>query len=144
MHGEGGTPSPTARKRRVIMASSVLVVVLVAAVWGGSAVWREHSARSIERLEDAIEETLFLAVSERVKAEQLLEQAERDAMWVALSEVVSATEIDALVEPELLRFGNEPEWVRHHTGEAQEVVRLLEDAQIELSQAIQVFRDAVE
>lgn len=141
--GESIAPGQRARSLRVRVAVTALVMAMIAAVWAGSLAWREHSARSTERLEDTLVETLSSVTSERATAHRLLEPAERGAAWDALSEAVSAADISALVGPQLIRLENETEWVRHHADEAREVVELLEDARAELADATQAFRDAV-
>lgn len=142
-NGESIAHGQRARRLRVRVAVTALVMAMIAAVWAGSLAWREHSARSIERLEDALVATLSSVSSERATAHRLLEPAERGVAWDALSEAVSAADISALVGPQLIRLENETEWVRHHADEAREAVELLEDARAELADATQAFRDAV-
>ena len=120
----------------------VLAVLIVVMVWATSMAWGDYRTAAIERLEDAVMDTLSSVVSEQNEAERLLEHAERDAAWDALSDVLRATDIDELVGTQLLRIENEPGWVRHHSGEAREVVRLLEDARAALVEAKETFKAA--
>lgn len=120
----------------------VLAVLIVVMVWATSMAWGEYRTAAIERREDAVMDTLSTVVSEQTEAERLLENAERDAAWEALSDVLRATDIDDLVGTQLLRIENEPGWVRDHSCEAREVVRLLEDARAALVDAKEAFKAA--
>lgn len=146
---ESGEPAPTGRSASGSSIGAIglalrtgLAVAIVVMVWATSMAWGEYRTATIERIEDAVMDAVSSVVSEQVEAENLLEHAERDAAWYALSDVLRATDISDLVGTQLLRFESEAGWVRRNTGEAREVVRLLEDARAVLVDAKEAFKAA--